>query len=128
MFEEALIDLIKQLIGVASQRHGYNQGLLASIFVADALRAGGIDKARLKLGVTEIKLEKGKVGESLSKVWPNAFEDRQKGALTHHVLLFDTAIIDPVIQTLWKDQVVGLYLDGPPPFYGPIRAQNIYQN
>ena len=126
--DPALIDLLKQLAEVASKRNDYNQGLLAAVFVADALKAGGFPSAKLKLGTTELKVEKKFAGEKLLKIWANSFGDRDSGKLTHHVLLIETIIVDPVIAQLRHNEKLGLYLEGPPSFYGPIKVQAIYNN
>lgn len=126
--DPALIDLIKQLIDVTSNRNDYNQGLLAAVFIADALKAGGFPSNRLKLGATQISLDKDLAGEKLQKIWQNTFGKKQSGVLTHHVLLIDTMIVDPVISTLRNNEKLGLYLEGPPSFYGPITVQAIYKN
>ncbi|MDF1666717.1 MAG: hypothetical protein P1V97_33515 [Planctomycetota bacterium] len=126
--DPALIDLIKQLMDVASKRNGYNQGLLAAVFVADALKAGGFPAAKMKLGTTKISLKKNLAGEKLQSIWLNSFGEKDTGVLTHHVLLIETMIVDPVISSLRNDEKLGLYLEGPPAFYGPITVQAIYNN
>ena len=126
--DPALIELITDLLDVARKRHKYNQGLLSAIFVADALKAGGFPAAKLKLGSTKITIEKKLVGEQLRKLWSSSFGESSTGVLTHHVLLIDTMIVDPVISTLRQTEKLGLYQEGPPSFYGPIEVQAIYRN
>jgi hypothetical protein len=122
-----LVELVTQLLKASSKKSfGYNQGLLAAIFIADALKAGGVDKSRLKLGTMKITVYKNKAGEKLSQVWPSAFGESRKGLLPHHVLLLDAFIVDPVISALNKEETLGIYEQGPPAFYGPITSQAIY--
>jgi len=118
--------LLRDLMVLARSKYGPSDGLLAAIFVADALKAGGVAKALLRLGKVELVIPKERAAERCLKRWSFLFGDKTEGSLTHHVLLFGERIVDPVL----PDLVAGA--DGldlhPAELYGAIEEHPIYRD
>lgn len=122
-----LIQLVQTLFELIPKKFGLEDGLLASIFIADALKAGGIDKARFQLAATELTVPKLEASKAALKLW----RDKQGGAevmtMSHNFLKLDDWSIDPVINQILPAES-GIYQQGQvPACYGPISSQAIYR-
>lgn len=121
-----LRELIALLIELAAKKYGPKDGILAVVFLADALRSGGVEPARLAMGVTQIQLERRAAGDKLRALWERDFGLKDRAELTHQVLFLDAILIDPVIGHLRLGED-GYYPAEPPAFYGPFTRKAIYQ-
>lgn len=121
-----LRELVALLTDLAAKKYGPKDGILAVVFLADALRSGGVEPARLQMGVTKIQVERRAAGDRLRATWDKDFGLRERAELVHQVLFLDDILIDPVIRHLRIDEG-GYYPEAAPAFYGAIARQAIYQ-
>lgn len=112
---------------LARERFGPHQGLLAAIFVSDAIKAGGFDPDRLRLGTTEARLLRASVGPQLREAWPSLFGSKMAARYSHNMLVIDERwTVDPVAPMLRRGHS-GLDGRETSDLYGSITLAPIYR-
>jgi hypothetical protein len=128
--QEDLLEFLEALAETCGQKFRFDQGLLAAVFLADALRSGGVDKSALALGLTDIQVRRETAGEVLASAWRARYGERDQATLQHHVLIAKldaTYIIDPVIKQLNRNAPL-VMVNATAEHYGLIEEQAIYQS
>jgi hypothetical protein len=124
---DPLDELLRSLTKVARTRFAPDQGLFAALFVADALRSGGLDASELRLITSQLELRRELAPPTLEKSWAKRYGDRPATSFTHQLLAVGERFVDPLIGALRSGED-GLYRGALPSFYGPWKARPIYRD